>query len=127
MTPAAPRRYLTVKAVAERYALSRSQVRKLAAEGTLPGLKVGDRWRFLPERLDAFDDANTRLPARPAAPDASAAAEPIPLVGRPPTFDVRACREEIRALRRMPADPASPARASSRRPRGTPDPRRAAP
>lgn len=45
---------LTVQEVAELLKTSIHQVRKMAAEGTLPAMKIGREWRIPAKFLEAF-------------------------------------------------------------------------
>ena len=53
MTPG-PKQMLTVEEVANILRTSMPQVRKMAAEGTLPAVKIGREWRIPAKFLEAF-------------------------------------------------------------------------
>jgi len=45
---------MTTKEVAEYLKLTKVTVYKYVKEGTIPGTKIGSRWRFLKEKIDDF-------------------------------------------------------------------------
>lgn len=51
---------LTVHEVAALLKTSLQQVRKMAAEGTLPAVKIGREWRFPAKFLEAFLEEGMR-------------------------------------------------------------------
>jgi excisionase family DNA binding protein len=63
MSPVPGHNLLTVRAAAEKLAVSPSMVRALLRRGELPGVRVGRLVRIAPERLDRFLAANTIVPA----------------------------------------------------------------
>ena len=53
---------LTAKEVAEYLQLTEVTICKYASEGKIPGSKVGSRWRFEKEKIDALlKNENSRL------------------------------------------------------------------
>lgn len=46
--------YLTVEEVARHFGVNRTTIYRLAQRGTLPGLKVGNQWRFSEKMLEAW-------------------------------------------------------------------------
>jgi len=50
--PAAPGEILTIEELAEYLKISRSTLYKLAQDGSLPGAKIGKRWRFHKDAID---------------------------------------------------------------------------
>lgn len=65
-TPESPSDLLTVKELAEYLRLNERTVLKLAAQGALPGARLGNQWRFRRAVLDAWLD-DQMLGVRPSA------------------------------------------------------------
>jgi excisionase family DNA binding protein len=56
---------LTIREVAELLKINEKTAYKLAAEGKLPGFRVGGAWRFKKSTINAWIDAQTSpMPAR---------------------------------------------------------------
>lgn len=56
-------RMMTVKEVAAYLKLNPITVYRYAAQGKIPGFKVGSSWRFKKEILDAWVDSEVKRPA----------------------------------------------------------------
>ncbi|MBI2093279.1 MAG: helix-turn-helix domain-containing protein [Candidatus Omnitrophica bacterium] len=48
------RAYLTVEEVAVQFGVTATTVYRLVQQGTLPGFKVGNQWRFSPSMLERW-------------------------------------------------------------------------
>jgi len=59
---AAPGDVLTIDELATYLKISKSTLYKLAQDGALPGLKVGKRWRFHKEAVDAWLKSQSPAP-----------------------------------------------------------------
>jgi len=59
---AAPGDVLTIDELAAYLKISKSTLYKLAQDGALPGLKVGKRWRFHKEAIDAWLKSQSPTP-----------------------------------------------------------------
>jgi excisionase family DNA binding protein len=59
---AAPGDVLTIDELAAYLKISKSTLYKLAQDGALPGLKVGKRWRFHKEAIDAWLKSQPPIP-----------------------------------------------------------------
>lgn len=57
---------LTIREVAEHLKINEKTAYRLAAEGKLPGFKVGGAWRFMKADLDAWVDKQKRVAANQA-------------------------------------------------------------
>lgn len=54
---------IDVEEAAKRLGLSVSTVRRMVRDGTLPAYKLGKQWRFKPEELTAYVEANRIKPS----------------------------------------------------------------
>lgn len=63
MSPTEDLVLLGLDEAAERLGFSRNKTRRLVVEGSLPAIRLVDRWYFRPEHLEAF--AKSYVPPRP--------------------------------------------------------------
>ncbi len=60
--------------------ISADSLYRYASEGTLPGFRLGNRWRFRKSRLDSWmDEQSSGAPAEPEAPRSSRSTQKKPV------------------------------------------------
>src|SRR2546425_3413224 len=90
-------RLMTVKELAAYLNLNERTVLKLAAEGPLPAVKVGNQWRFPEGMIDALLDDQMLGISRPDVEPPPAPSAHRPLLHPPSCFPPRHLIPELRA------------------------------